>query len=133
MSDACPTTPGLTQAQVQPLLKLLHSWQKTTTVILHGGSVFEFKGQFPIGTEGRGYYNLKGTTGFEGHLNLQNLTRVSFQDTPRGGKSSYAFVFENDLGEVVFKVFVGRDENGEVIAEQAAVFQQIQQSLQLPD
>ncbi|GMA84730.1 hypothetical protein GCM10025855_42650 [Shewanella glacialipiscicola] len=82
-----------------------------TTIVLHGGSVFEFMGPFPKGSVAEGFYNLSGPVpGFHGHLNLKLVNHIRFQDKQHRGRESYAFVFENAEGEVIFKVFLGRDE-----------------------
>ncbi len=125
-----PTTPRLSSGQVEPLLKVLGQWENCTVVLIHQDSVFEFKGPFPKGYSGSGYYNLRsGGQGFEGHLKIDHITSVSFQDSPHRGKESYAFVFENAANEPVFKVFVGRKHDYSLIPEQVNDFKRIQQSL----
>lgn len=115
--------------QAQALLEEIADWQQAvTTIVIHAGSVFEFKGPFPVGVVGHGYYNLKGDTGFEGHLNLSEIAKITLQDKPHRGRDSYAFVFEHANGEVVFKVFLGRDDSGEVFAQQLSRFRTIQQN-----
>jgi putative heme utilization carrier protein HutX len=125
---------------VLPLLRQLPTLGPTTTVILHGGCVFEFKGPFPGGSVAEGFYNLQGTRrsaddhlGFEGHLRLEAMTRVRFQDRPHRGRASYAFVFEDDKGRSLFKVFLGRDEAGEIIPEQLAFFETLRKGGALTD
>ena len=51
--------------QAEALLKTISTWQNTTTIILHGGSVFEFKGVFPKGEMAHGFYNLKAENFYE--------------------------------------------------------------------
>ena len=128
-----PATPPLSLAGdlAKPLLEELATWGPTTTVILHGGSVFEFKGPFPTGSMGHGYYNLKGENGFEGHIGLAAITQVQFQDKLHRGRQSYAFDFKDKDDASVFKVFVGRDSSGELISTQVERFKQIQASGQL--
>ncbi len=124
------TEPGLAQDQVLPLMQALSSWGNMVTIVFAGGSVFEFKGPFPGGSVAEGFYNLDGPTpGLHGHLRLEKLCAVRFQDKPHRGRASYAFVFEDDQGHTVFKVFLGRDENGEVFAAQLDEFQRIRTTL----
>jgi hypothetical protein len=115
--------------QAQGLLEEIAGWQQAvTTIVIHAGSVFEFKGPFPAGVNGHGYYNLKGESGFEGHLNLTEVAKITLQDKPHRGRDSYAFVFEHSNGEVIFKIFLGRDDAGDIIAEQLQRFKAIQQT-----
>ena len=112
--------------QAEALLGELATWSRTTTIILHGGCVFEFKGRFPRGEMGQGFYNLDSQgEGFEGHINLELISQIRFQDKTHRGKTSFAFVFENRNGECLFKVFLGRDEQGNLYPEQLARFTQI--------
>lgn len=118
--SAVVTMPG---ELAQQLLEQLAEWGVMTTIVIHAGSVFEFKGPFPKGWVGEGFYNLEGSaTGFHGHLNLQKIQHIRFQDTPHRGRESYAFVFENAEGEAIFKVFLGRDDKGELLEQQKQQF-----------
>ncbi|EAQ98887.1 ChuX/HutX family heme-like substrate-binding protein [Congregibacter litoralis] len=115
-----------------PLLEHLPSLGPVTCIVLHGGCVFEFSGEFPRGQRSEGHLNLMNNgSGFHGHLALAKLHRVRFQDKPHRGRPSYAFVFEDPQAQCLFKVFLGRDAQGEVLAHQLAFFQllQIQGSL----
>lgn len=115
---------ALTKAHVLPLLQRLPDLGPMTTIVFNGGCVFEFKGPFPPGSIAGAFYNLEGTRpGFEGHLRLESLARVRFQDRLHRGRPSYAFVFEDEAGQTVFKVFLGRDEQGEIYPDQLAFFE----------
>lgn len=122
MTDIADVKVSLPGARALGLLADIHTWGKTTTIILHGGCVFEFKGVFPLGTEAQGFYNLKGESGFEGHINPKAIARISFQTKPHRGREAYAFVFEDEQGESIFKIFLGRDEQGELLAPQVEKF-----------
>ncbi|UZE96349.1 heme utilization cystosolic carrier protein HutX [Alkalimarinus alittae] len=100
--------------KAQQLLETISQWQNTTTIILHGGSVFEFKGVFPQGELAHGFYNLKGESGFEGHLNLDKVNVIKFQSKLHRGQESHAFVFHDSEGECIFKIFLGRDAEGQL-------------------
>ncbi|RTE66311.1 heme utilization cystosolic carrier protein HutX [Amphritea opalescens] len=118
--------------QAEALLRELANWGHTTTIILHGGCVFEFKGCFPEGSIGHGYYNLDGPIpGLHGHIDLAAIHHIDFQDKPHRGRQSYAFNFQDQNNQNIFKVFLGRQEDGELIAEQVTRFKAIQQQLRL--
>ncbi len=124
VNNIANTMPGI---QAQSLLEEIASWSWVTTIIIHGGSVFEFKGPFPSGSNAEGFYNLEGDMpGFHGHLNLNRISHITFQDKAHRGKESYAFVFENEKNDVIFKVFLGRTDDGELISEQVERFKQLQ-------
>lgn len=115
-------------SESEALLREIAGWGRVTTIILHGGCVFEFKGDFPQGESAEDFYNLDGTMpGFHGHLNLNLIAHIAFQDKPHRGRNSYALVFENKHLEVIFKIFLGRDDNGEIDTTQLTRFKQLQQ------
>ena len=63
----------------QQLLEQISDWGSMTTIIIHGGSVFEFTGAFPKATVAEGFYNLKADgNGFQGHLNLQKIDQTDY-------------------------------------------------------
>ena len=117
-------------SNAESLLRALAQWGPTTTVVQHGGCVFEFKGPFPPGAVGEGYYNLAGATpGFHGHIRLDVIDSIGFQERQHRGRDSYAFVFTDAQGEPVFKVFLGRDHAGEVYPDQIKKFHSIRDGL----
>lgn len=106
------------------VLEQLPAWGDLVTIVLHGGSVFEYKGPFPPGEVGRGFYNLKGSRpGFEGHLRLDAIDHIGFQDRPHAGRTAHALTFNDADGRNIFKVFLGRDETGAIWAEQIKAYE----------
>lgn len=116
---------------VLSVLKALPEWGPLTTIVFASGCVFEFKGPFPSGEVADGYYNLQGPVpGLHGHLRLQALAEIHFQERPHRGRESLALVFADDAGRTVFKVFLGRDEQGDICAEQRLLFRQLKTRVQ---
>jgi putative heme iron utilization protein len=74
---------------------------------------------------------LKGSTGFEGHLKLDNVYSIQLQSKNHRGRESHAFVFCDNNGDAIFKVFLGRDGQGELLPDQLAKFKTIQSSLSI--
>lgn len=126
METATPIQ-ALPGTMAEKILSNLPAWGPVTTIVLHGGSVFEFKGPFPEGFVAEGFYNLKGDTGFEGHLNLAKVDHIAFQDKQHRGRQSLALVFNDASTSPIFKVFVGRDGEGELITAQVQAFRKLQE------
>lgn len=124
-----PVIPG---ARAQAILEALPSWGDVVTIVLHGACVFEYKGPFPPGAVGRGYYNLQGThPGFEGHIKLDAIDHIAFQDRPHAGRIAHALTFNDREGRNIFKVFLGREGDGSIRANQLAAYEQLRaQALQ---
>ncbi|MFT7374216.1 MAG: putative heme utilization carrier protein HutX [Oleiphilaceae bacterium] len=116
----------------EALLCALATWGNTTTIILHGGCVFEFKGDFPKGAIAEGFYNLAGTLpGFHGHIRLEAIFEIALQDKKHRGRQSYAFDFQDDKNKSIFKIFIGRNTSGELISEQVDAFKRIQNNVNI--
>ena len=118
--------------RVLSILQDLPRWGDLVTIVLHGGCVFEFKGPFPPGEVGRGFYNLKGTRpGFEGHINLKAIDHIAFQVGKHAGRMAYALNFNDKEGSNLFKVFLGRNDSGEIFPNQKYRFDLLMTSSEL--
>lgn len=112
----------------QSLLQLISHWGKMTTIVFSGGSVFEFKGPFPKGEIGHGFYNLTTDSSaehqqnFEGHLKLSNIDRVDMISKLHRQRQTYCFELFTPLNELVFKIFIGRTSDGKLIPDQVNAF-----------
>lgn len=123
-----PPTPPLPGQRALELLENLPHWGHLVTIVLHGGSVFEFKGPFPRGTVGSGYLNLDGPVpGFHGHIRLDAIHSIHFQERPHAGRTALALVFNTAKDGSIFKVFLGRDNAGEIFSDQRRRFRALQE------
>lgn len=106
------------------LLASLPEWGPMTTIIAISGSIFEFKGAFPKGKYAHGYYNLmtKGD-GLHGHLKLDDISVIALISKPFRGAESHSINFFGQQGEVVFKVYLGRDQHRVLLSDQVERFQ----------
>ena len=101
------------------------------TLIVHtDDGIMEFTGPIPPGEVGRGYFNLMGRTGFHGHLRHERCAGLAFMERPFMGRLSASIVFFNVDGGIMFKVFVGRDEKRELLADQLAKFRALAQRVE---
>lgn len=117
---------ALSQERLLELLTLVSEMGHVTTIIFSSGSVFENKGVFPKGTLGHGFYNFgTGQLGFQGHLNIEKIASVELQTKQHRGREARSFNFHHENGDLVFKVFLGRDESGEMLANQVKIFDEI--------
>jgi len=98
------------------------AWGEVTVILHTDDGVMEFTGPVPPGKIGQGYYNLAGRTGFHGHLRHERCAAIAFVERPLFGRLSAAMLFLNRDGGVMFKIFVGRDDKRELLADQLAAF-----------
>ena len=96
----------------------------TITFIVHTEDiVLECKGEVPEGSYGRGYYNIHGLSPIGGHIKAENCASIHFVSREMMGRLSHALIFCNKQGHAMFKIYLGRDENRELIPSQVEKFQ----------
>lgn len=105
------------------VIKEVPDWGQVTTIANTGDMIFEVSGDFPKGTFARGYYNLKKTQGgFSGHIKEDACHSILFLKRPFFSKLSASINFINEQGNCYLKIFLGRDEGGELRADQLEKF-----------
>jgi hypothetical protein len=100
-------------------------WGEVTVIVHTEDGIMEFTGPVPPGEVGRGYYNLSGRTGLHGHLRHERCAGIAFMERPFFGRLSASINFFNGDGGIMFKVFVGRDDKRELIADQLTAFRNL--------
>lgn len=113
----------------QMVLTEIADWgTNVTTIVQSFGSIFEIKAPLPKGKMARGYYNLLGQPGqLHGHLKLELIDHVALVSKPFMGRESHYFGFFTQQGDSIFKIYLGRDDKRELIAQQVDRFQTMQQ------
>lgn len=100
-------------------------WGEVTLIVHTDDAIFEFTGAIPLGEIGRGYFNLMQPKGLHGHLRHERCDAIAFVERPFMGKSSAFVAFINLDGDIMFKIFVGRDEARSLRADQLERFRSL--------
>ncbi len=109
-------------ARFEPLMQEIANWGDVTFIVHTADAIFEFSGPVPKGQVSHGYYNLMAPKGLHGHLRHQRCGGVAFVEREFRGKTSAFIAFLNVDGGIMFKVFVGREADGSLKADQFAAF-----------
>ena len=99
------------------IMQTLAGWNEAVTFIAHTPDVIaEVTGKIPSGKIGRGFYNFDHAEegGIHGHIYYENCAAIYLIERPFMGKSTVSLNFVNRSGGAMFKIFVGRDEAGEL-------------------
>lgn len=104
-------------------------WGDVTLIVHTDDGIMEFGGAIPAGQVSRGYYNIPGTSGFHGHLRHERCSEIAFVERPFMGRNSASILFFNGDGNIMFKIFVGRDANRELKADQLQSFRALMMRL----
>jgi heme iron utilization protein len=104
------------------VLGALTEWGEVLFIVHTPDIVLECAGSIPPGTFGRGYFNLHGDSPIGGHIKAENCTDIVFVSRPFMGRPSRSLQFFNAAGEAMFKVFVRRDKERNLLAGQVDRF-----------
>lgn len=105
------------------VISAIPEWGAVTSIANTGDMIFEVKGPFPAGTYARGFYNLKQTKGgFSGHIKADACDTILFLKRPFFSKLAVSINFINAEGSCYLKIFLGRDEDGQIKADQLEKF-----------
>ena len=105
-----------------PVMDDVAKWGNVTVIIHTDDGVMEIGGPIPPGKIAKEYFNLSGTIGFHGHLRYERCAGIAFVERPFFGRLSASILFLNVDGGIMFKIFVGRDEQRELIGHQLDAF-----------
>lgn len=99
------------------------TWGVLTVIVQNESTIFEVKAPFPVGSYGHGYYNIHSKdTPIGGHIKADDLSAIFFVSKPFMGLESHSIQFFNKNGNALFKLYLGRDENRQIIQEQRDKF-----------
>jgi hypothetical protein len=111
------------------VLGALTAWGEVLFIVHTPDIVLECAAAVPPGSFGRGYFNLHGDSPISGHIKADNCAHIAFVSRPFMGRPSCSLQFFNGAGEPMFKVFVRRDNDRNLIAEQVERFEALRQRL----
>lgn len=112
------------------VLEDISKWGKILMIKITPSFVIEIKDHMPLGTYGHGYYNFDSkNSSISGHLKVDDIEKIIFVSKKHRGMLSHSVVFYDAKGEHVFKVFVTRDENKQLLEEQVQSFMDLKNRL----
>lgn len=118
----CGHTTIVPGSHFEQVMQALTAWGEVLFIVHTPDIVLECAGTIPPGSFARGYYNLSGDSPIGGHLKASNCTHIAFVSRPFMGRPSRSLQFFNGSGEAMFKVFVRRDKERNLLADQVARF-----------
>ena len=116
-------------SRIVEILQTIAAWNESVTFIAHTpDAIVEVTAPIPNGKIGNGFYNFehpKTDGGIHGHIYYENCSAIYLVERPFMGKSTCSLNFINQQGGAMFKIFVSRDEQGELLAHQVEAMRQI--------
>lgn len=122
-ADSVAFVTGDTTQRFDEIWASLATWEKATTLILHGGHVFEVSSKISTGKRAQGYYNIMAKDAvLGGHIRYEEIGAIAFITIPFMGRESHFVQFFGQDGSASFSVYVGR-ENHQLIPSVVQAFQ----------
>jgi putative heme utilization carrier protein HutX len=109
-------------ARFEEIMQALTQWGEVLLIVHTPDIVLECAGKLPPGSLARGTSNLHGDSPIGGHLKAENCRHIAFVSRPFMGRPSRSLQFFNGAGEAMFKVFVRRDKERNLLAGQVQLF-----------
>jgi putative heme utilization carrier protein HutX len=117
--------PGRLMVEV---LDAIAGWGEITLVVNTGAVILEAKAPLQGGTVAQGMYHFKGKP-IGGHLQIDACARVAFVRRKLFGSETRSVQFYDTAGGCMFKVYLGRDPQRQMIPAQIAAFEALQTRL----
>ncbi|MEM8971287.1 MAG: heme utilization cystosolic carrier protein HutX [Pseudomonadota bacterium] len=106
----------------------LTTWGEVLLIVHTPNIVLECKGVIPSGSHSHGYFNIHGDGPIGGHIKADRCDAIAFVARNFMGRASCSVQFFDKDGDAMFKVFVRRDENREMLADQVTKFSDLRSS-----
>jgi heme iron utilization protein len=116
-------------ARFDDVWSALTGWGEVLFIVHTPDIVAEIAGSLPPGQHGHGYFNIHGDSPIGGHIRAAHCRAIYLVDRPFHGKRSCSVQFYNEAGEAMFKVFVRRGRDRQLVPEQLALFEALRESL----
>ena len=113
----------------EEVLRDLTEWGEILFIVHTADIVLECAGSIPPGNFARGYFNLHGDSPIGGHIKAANCTHIALVSRPFMGRASRSLQFFNGAGEAMFKIFVRRDKERNLLPEQMVRFSALSERL----
>lgn len=113
----------------EPIWKDLTSWGEILMIVHTDDIVLEVEGSLPEGSEGHGWFNIHGDSPIGGHIRKERCVSIAFVDRGFHGRRSCSVWFMNADGRAMFKVFVRRDKERNLLEDQTSRFEALRQSI----
>lgn len=114
---------AITDKDFKGIMKEVGSWGEVLLIVNTDDGVFECKGRIVPGSVGMGYYNLGHGSPISGHLRHERCRDIICVRRSFHNLDTCSIQFFNETGACMFKLFVGRGEDGQLEPGQVRLFE----------
>lgn len=112
-----------------PIWQDMAGWGEVLMIVHTEDIVLEVEGALPEGSEGHGWFNIHGDSPIGGHIRKDRCTSIAFVDRGFHGRRSCSVWFMNEDGRAMFKIFVRRDADKALLADQLLRFEALRETM----
>jgi putative heme utilization carrier protein HutX len=116
-------------SQFDAIWNAVINWGSVTTLVNTDDVILEYSGPLPAGSYQRGYFNFRSQGGLSGHIKEKNCDFIGLFERKFMGLDTASIVFFNGVEQAMLKIFLGRDEKRNLLADQVVLFRSLQVSL----
>ena len=106
-------------------------WGSVTVIVHTRDVILECHAELPRGKMGSGFYNLQSAGPLSGHIRADHCESIYFVRRPFMGKRTLSIHFFNGRRHTMFKVYVGRDAQRNLKADQVQRFDALERRVAL--
>jgi putative heme utilization carrier protein HutX len=107
----------------------LPAWGDVTFLVHTKDIILESKARVPTGKVAGEFFNFEGHSAIGGHLRYKHCVSIHFLKRPFMKMATCAILFMNSEGDAMFKVYVGRDDQRRLLADQVERFGRLRDRL----
>ncbi|BCL74991.1 hypothetical protein JHS3_07270 [Jeongeupia sp. HS-3] len=100
----------------------ISDWGDVTVLTHSADAILEFHGRVPVGRSAHGFFNLRGGGALSGHIRTDRCKTIALVERPFMGLATASVIFFNPEGAAMYKVFVHRNKDKSLDAEQLLRF-----------
>lgn len=112
-----------------PVWQDMTDWGEVLMIVHTEDIVLEVEGALPDGSEGHGWFNIHGDSPIGGHIRKDRCASIAFVDRGFHGRRSCSVWFMNGEGRAMFKIFVRRDAEKALLADQLQRFEALRETM----
>lgn len=112
-----------------PIWQNMAGWGEVLMIVHTDDIVLEVEGALPEGSEGHGWFNIHGDSPIGGHIRKDRCASIAFVDRGFHGRRSCSVWFMNEDGRAMFKIFVRRDAEKALLADQLLRFEALRETM----
>lgn len=114
-------------SKFEEIMAELSTWGNILLIVHTPDVVMECAAPLPAGKFGHGFFNLGHDSPIRGHIRAENCKDICFVHRPFMNMDTYSVQFFNMRGGAMFKIFVRRDEESDLLdAGQIEKFEKLQ-------